>query len=240
MLYCVTVVSEANEAADAGRQPGSQTLWRGLRALEFICESPRGVSIQQVADELGVHRTIAYRLLLTLADVRFAFRDVNGRFFPGARLASLAGGVHTSMREAALPAMRDLADALGTTVSLLVRETVDAVAIAVVAPARAGYHIAFREGSRHPLHVGSAGLVLLSLEAPDPGEPPRVAEVRKQGFARTYAEVEPGAYGLAVPIPEHPDGVHACLNLISHREDVFDGALEQVQAAAKLIAATWS
>lgn len=198
------------------------------------------MTVQQVAEELGVHRTIAYRLLLTLVDVRFAFRDADGRFFPGARLTSLASGVHMSMREAALPAMRDLADTLRTTVSLLVRETVDAVAIAVVAPSHAGYHIAFREGSRHPLDLGSAGLVLLALDAPEPGEPPRVAAVRKQGYARTFAEVEPGAYGLAVPIPEQPDGVRACLNLISHREDVFADALEPMQAAARLIAAAWS
>lgn len=232
-------MTDPGDGSAGGPQPGAQTLRRGLHALEFVSSSPRGVTIQQVADHLGVHRTIAYRLLLTLADVRFAFRSPDGRFLPGARLATLAGGVHTAMREAALPILRELADSLEATVSLLVREVDDAVAIAVVEPTRGRYHIGFHEGSRHPLHVGSAGLALLASGAPAAGEPSRIAEVRRMGYARTFAEVEPGAYGVAVPVGGHVDGVAACLNLITHREDVADGALDQLLAAAGKISAAW-
>ncbi len=43
--------------------PGSQTLARGLNALQLVAEAPSGLTVQQVADGVGVHRTIAYRLL---------------------------------------------------------------------------------------------------------------------------------------------------------------------------------
>ncbi len=43
--------------------PGSQTLARGLAALQLVAAAPNGLTAQQVADEIGVHRTIAYRLL---------------------------------------------------------------------------------------------------------------------------------------------------------------------------------
>ncbi|MET0901279.1 MAG: helix-turn-helix domain-containing protein, partial [Mycobacterium sp.] len=51
--------------------PGSQTLARGLAALQAVAGSPGGLTVQQVADKVGVHRTIAYRLLGTLAQYRF-------------------------------------------------------------------------------------------------------------------------------------------------------------------------
>ncbi len=50
--------------------PGSQTLARGLNALQLVADAPSGLTVQQVADGVGVHRTIAYRLLATLAQFR--------------------------------------------------------------------------------------------------------------------------------------------------------------------------
>ncbi|MGV0688449.1 helix-turn-helix domain-containing protein, partial [Mycolicibacterium thermoresistibile] len=47
--------------------PGSQTLARGLSALAAIAAAPTGLTVQQVADHVGAHRTIAYRLLATLS-----------------------------------------------------------------------------------------------------------------------------------------------------------------------------
>lgn len=51
--------------------PGSQTLARGLSALQAIADAPGGLTVQQVADHLGAHRTIAYRLLATLSQFRY-------------------------------------------------------------------------------------------------------------------------------------------------------------------------
>ncbi|MDN5755801.1 MAG: helix-turn-helix domain-containing protein, partial [Micrococcaceae bacterium] len=44
----------------------AQTLSRGLRALEIITDRPEPPTIAELADELGVHRSIAYRILRTL------------------------------------------------------------------------------------------------------------------------------------------------------------------------------
>ena len=51
-----------------GSGTGSQTLARGLSALQMVADSPSGLTVQQLADRVGVHRTIAYRLLSTLAE----------------------------------------------------------------------------------------------------------------------------------------------------------------------------
>ena len=50
--------------------PGSQTLARGLNALQLVADAPSGLTVQQVANGVGVHRTIAYRLLATLSQFR--------------------------------------------------------------------------------------------------------------------------------------------------------------------------
>jgi DNA-binding IclR family transcriptional regulator len=62
------------------RGPISQTLARGLSALRLIATSRNGLTIREVADYLGVHRTIAYRLINTLADLRFAVKGDDGRY----------------------------------------------------------------------------------------------------------------------------------------------------------------
>src|ERR1700678_2182802 len=63
--------------------PGSQTLARGLTALQLVADAPAGMTVQQVAAGVGVHRTIAYRLLATLAPFRFVAQGEDGRYRPG-------------------------------------------------------------------------------------------------------------------------------------------------------------
>jgi DNA-binding IclR family transcriptional regulator len=60
--------------------PGSQTLARGLSVLQAIATSRVGLTVQEVADHVGVHRTIAYRLLSTLAQFRLVGKGEDGRY----------------------------------------------------------------------------------------------------------------------------------------------------------------
>ncbi|GAB3580829.1 IclR family transcriptional regulator [Calidifontibacter terrae] len=221
----------------AGRAAaGSQTLARGLRALELIGRAVDGCSIQEVAEALDVHRSIASRLLSTLVDFRFVVRGPDGRFRVGSGLAALASGVHTTLRVAAEPVLRDLAEELGATVSLLVAEGDEAVGLSVVSPARSSYHLAFQTGTRHPLDRAAGGVALRAALPPYDGEDPRVAEARTRGWAQTFGEVEPGAYGVAVPLPAVPGIPVSCLNLITHRAEIAEAAPPRLVAAATRLA----
>ena len=71
-------------------EPASQTLDRGLRLLEAIADAPEPVTTGQVAAMVGLHRSVAYRLLRTLEDHRLVRREPGDRFAPGYRLATLA------------------------------------------------------------------------------------------------------------------------------------------------------
>jgi DNA-binding IclR family transcriptional regulator len=217
-------------AADTA--PGSQTLARGLTALQAVAATPEGLTIQQIADQIGVHRTIAYRLLNTLTSYRLVSKGEDGRFRSAAALAVLGASFDNNLRQLSLPTLRTLADELGTTVSLLVAEGDQQVAVAVIVPTQVGYQLAFHEGSRHPLSLGAAGIALLAAMPPRPGERDIVPQTRERGWVVTHGEIEPGTFGLAVPVLRRPPAPPTCINLISHREDVVLDGRDAVLAAA--------
>ncbi len=135
--------------------PGSQTLARGLAALQLVAASPGGLTAQQVADDIGVHRTIAYRLLTTLAQYRFVAKGEDGRYRSASALAVLGASFDNNVRQLSLPTLRGLADELGTTVSLLIAEGDQQVAIAVIVPTNGVLPTVVPRGQ--PLPAGSRG-----------------------------------------------------------------------------------
>ncbi|OBG53110.1 MULTISPECIES: IclR family transcriptional regulator [unclassified Mycobacterium] len=216
-----------------GSGTGSQTLARGLTALQLVADSPGGLTVQQLADQVGVHRTIAYRLLTTLADFRLVAKGEDGRYRPAAGLAVLGAAFDRNVRQVSLPTLRALADELGTTVSLLIAEGDQQVAIAVIVPSHVAYQLSFHEGSRYPLDRGAAGIALLASMPPRPGERDLVTRARERGWVSTYGEIEPNTYGLAVAVRRPPPSPPTCINLISHREDVVMRGKDAVVKAAQ-------
>jgi DNA-binding IclR family transcriptional regulator len=220
--------------------PGSQTLARGLTVLQVVATSRRGLTVQEVASHIGVHRTIAHRLLSTLAQFRLVAKGDDGRFRSAAGLAVLGASFDNNVRQLSLPTLRALADELGSTVSLLVAEGDQQVAIAVIVPNNVFYQLSFHEGSRYPLDRGAAGIALLASMPPRPEERDLVPLTRQQGWVITHGEVEPNTYGLAVPVRRRPPSPPTCINLISHREDVVLGGKEAVIKAANELSAILS
>jgi len=215
-----------------GAMPGSQTLARGLTALQAIAATPGGLTVQQVAEGIGVHRTIAYRLLATLAQFNLVARNEDGRYRPASGLATLGASFDNNLRQICLPRLRALADQLGTTVSLLVAEGDQQVAVAVIVPTQVSYQLAFHEGSRYPLDRGAAGIALLASMPPRTGERDLVTLTRERGWVITHGEIEPDTYGLAVAVHRLPPSPPTCINLISHRQDVVEHGRDAVIAAA--------
>jgi len=220
--------------------PGSQTLARGLAVLQAVATSRIGLTAQQVADHVGIHRTISYRLLSTLAQFRLVAKGEDGRYRSASGLAVLGASFDNNVRQLSVPTLRALADELGTTVSLLVAEGDQQVAIAVIVPSRVSYQLSFHEGSCYPLDRGAAGIALLASMPPRPGERDLVVRTRHQGWVITHGEIEPNTYGLAVPVRRRPPSPPTCINLISHREDVVMRGKEAVVKAAEELSAILS
>ncbi|WP_228561518.1 IclR family transcriptional regulator [Catenulispora rubra] len=223
---------ESNAAASPKGREGNQTLARGLSVLLAIADSKRGLSVQQASELLGVHRSIAYRLLETLADFGLVARNREGVYNPGARLATLAEAYLPTLRDVSRPVMQSLAEKLQSTVSLFVEQGGEAVAIVLVEPTTASHHIAFAPGMRTPLDLGAAAYAILASGPAGPDEPAAVETARELGYARSHGEIEAGAYGVAAWIPTGDTAVRACLNLITYRQDIADGAGPVMRDAA--------
>ncbi len=66
-----------------GTPAGAQTLERGLAVLTELARHDAGLSTAQVAAAVGLHRTVAHRLLVSLVGTGFARRDAAGRHHVG-------------------------------------------------------------------------------------------------------------------------------------------------------------
>jgi DNA-binding IclR family transcriptional regulator len=207
--------------------PGSQTLARGLSVLQAVATSRIGLTAQEVADHVG-------------AQFRLVAKGEDGRYRSASGLAVLGASFDNNVRQLSLPTLRALADDLGTTVSLLIAEGDQQVAIAVIVPSRVSYQLSFHEGSCYPLNRGAAGIALLASMPPRPGERDLVEETRRQGWVITHGEIEPNTYGLAVPVRRRPPSPPTCINLISHREDVVLRGKDAVVKAADELSAILS
>jgi DNA-binding IclR family transcriptional regulator len=170
----------------------AQTLERGLRLLRLLADGRGGRTPTELSAELALSRPVVYRLLTTLMNEGFVRRDAEGRVHLGFGVLVLAQAVQPLLRAAAVPTLRRLAEDVGATAHLTVAEGDDGLAVAVVEPSWTDMHVAYREGSRHPLAKGAAGQAILALR-----------EGRDDYFA-TEGQLQEGARGVAAPVTGLP------------------------------------
>lgn len=222
---------------EPGTLAGAQTLARGLSALEMVATAENGMTVQEVAERLGVHRTIASRLLGALARHRLIARDAGGRYRVGSGLIALARQYEPVLKTAAGGVLRRLADKAGATALVTVHDGDSAVAVAVAEPAGLVARLVYRPGHRSPLDRGAAAYALRSQLPPEPGEPPGVAKARRDKYAIAHGEVTAGAYGVAAPIPRAPAERPACVLLITVDRQLAESAVGAVTDAARQVSA---
>jgi len=224
--------------AGSTQAPPSQTLSRGIRALEILADSPEPLTIAELADAMGVHRSVAYRILRTLEDHSLLVRDDAGRVQPGPGLAVLARGVSRNLQTAALPELTQLANALTMSAFVAVWDREDCVTLVTVDPRHTGAAVVQHPGSRHPVSAGAPGIAIQSALSEQewhrlaPGIPyrPEALEARRRGFAASHDEVIPGVSSLAVPL-RVPGGRPAALAVVYIR-----AAQDPAEVAAALSA----
>jgi DNA-binding IclR family transcriptional regulator len=182
----------------------AQTLDRGLRLLQFVADAPGGLSITEAAHRLGVGRAVVYRLAATLTGHGMIRRDATGQLRIGPGVLQLARRAQPLIADAALPALRRLAEQVGATAHLTVADSGEAVALAVVEPSWTQFHVAYRTGSRHPLDRGAAGRAIVAGRRATP-EP---------AWTESSGELQAGAYGIAAPVLEVP-GLEASVGVVA-------------------------
>jgi DNA-binding IclR family transcriptional regulator len=198
----------------------SQTLDRGLRVLRALAAAPHGLTVTALAAQIGVNRTVVYRLVATLEQHGLARRDSAGRLYVGLGVLALARGMQPVLHAAAVPVLRSLADDLGATAHLTVADGGEGLAVAVVEPSWTDFHVAYRVGARHALDRGAAGRAILLGRKDTAGT--RVVE--------TVGEIQAGAHGVAAPVLG-VEGLEASVGVVSL------GDIDAATAGPKVLAA---
>jgi len=214
-------VGSASAPEPVGRET-AQTLDRGLQLLQVLGSpgAQAGLTVTELAERLGVGRTVVYRLVSTLAARDFVTRSADGRVRLGLAMTRLALAVRPVIIDLARPVLRRLAEQRGATAHLTVAEGDDALAVLVVEPSWTDFHVAYRVGSRHPLDQGAAGRAILAGRR---GSADAVA---------THDELQVGAHGVAAPVLGVP-GLEASVGLVA-MQPLADAAHDVAAAAQEL------
>lgn len=205
--------------------------------LEMLAATGQAMTVAEITAGLAVDRAVTYRIMRTLAAHRLVVRNRQGEFRLASGVLNLAAGVSRDLQAAAAPELVALARDLGATAFVTIEEQGEAVCLAAVEPPRSHVHIAYRPGLRHALHVGASGVALLAGRPPVPGEPAKVTEARRLGYASSRGELQPGAEAIAVAVCPHggpAEGSVAVVALLGVLD--IDKAAPRVMEAAKEIA----
>lgn len=217
----------------------SQTLSRGIQALEILAAAEHPLTIAELAGALGVHRSVAYRILRTLEDHSLLVRDNAGRVQPGPGLAVLARGVSRDLQTAALPELTQLANTLNMTAFVAVWDHQDCVTLVTVEPRHSAATLAQHPGTRHPVNTGAPGIAIQSTMSEEewatraPGLPYRseAVEARRLGYAASHDEVITGLSSLAAPV-QVPGGRPAAIAVVYIRREQDQAAVGEALAAS--------
>lgn len=222
---------------------GSQTLARGLTALEILADAAAPLSIGDLAERLGVHRSSAYRVLRTLEEYRFALRDEAGMIRLGPRLAALARAAAPALHTASIPPLTELANLLGLTAFITVLDADEVITLTSIEPTRGHATVGQRPGSRHHIRHGAPGhaietelsaeehAALFGNEALSEG----AAQCRELGYALSHDEVIRGLTSVAVPLPVHGEPPAALAIITIGVPENLEAVVEALQNTAHRI-----
>ncbi|HTR13872.1 MAG TPA: IclR family transcriptional regulator C-terminal domain-containing protein [Roseiarcus sp.] len=151
------------KARPAGDQV--QSLVRALSLLNRIAEAPdEGVTLTELAQQVGLPSSTAHRLLITLEQERYVRFNNDGRLWSIGVQAFVTGCAFTKNRglaRIARPHLRRLMEETGETVNLAVEDEGEAVYLAQVECSQMMRAFA-RPGSRVPMHCSAVGKAIFS------------------------------------------------------------------------------
>ena len=218
------------------------SLESGLAVIEAFDASHPKLTLSDVATRTGMTRASARRYLLTLAKLGYA--DYDGKYFSlDLRVLRLGYGLLSAapLPRKAQPVLDALALETGETASVAVLDET-AVVFMARAQSRRVFTASVGVGTRLPAFCLSTGRVLLAQRSDVEvrmllGHTERTAftpqtltdvdaivkavrQVRKQGYAISDQEYEPGLRSIAVPVPNATGRADVAMTLSVHASQV--------------------
>lgn len=253
-----------DEASPENLNRGVQSVDRAITVLEILAR--RGAAgVSDIAEEMGVHKSTASRLLASLDQRGMVQQNSErGKYQLGFSILRLANSIpaNLSLVREARPVLEQLAEQYKETVNLAVMRSNYAVN---VDQARGPATLATYDwiGSLTPLHATSSGKVLLAALSSDQRQkilketrlPSQTAktitsrqklekellEVAAAGYATVYEEFEIGLNAIAAPIRDHLGTVIGSVSIsgpaFRFKPEEMPGLIDEVKQAGQDISA---
>lgn len=158
-------MSLAKDTPPAGDTPKNpiQVVERMMKLLDVLAGHPEPLGLKHLAQATGLHPSTAHRILAAMAADRIVDRIEPSSYRLGMRLLELGNLVKSriSVRELALPIMRELHGLTGETVNLSVRQDDEIVYVERTSSGRSAMRVVHAIGTRAPLHVTASGKLFL-------------------------------------------------------------------------------
>ncbi|WP_405741905.1 IclR family transcriptional regulator [Streptomyces sp. NBC_00028] len=152
---------------------------KALDLIEAVGRAPRPPRLTDLADEVGLHRATAYRILVDLVRRGWVLR-ADDRYLPGTAVLLLsARAAHNSLTSLARPVLEQLAAHTGLMANLQVLEGDGSRVVDVVRPERLAM-ISTLLGDRLPAHRFAGPLALVAALPPE-ARGPYLDAARAQG-----------------------------------------------------------
>lgn len=234
-----------------------QVIERMGRLLDALAQTGDAVSLKVLAQTAALHPSTAHRILTALAATGLVERLDPGNYRLGLRFLELGNLVkqRLSVREYALPFMRELHAVTGEAVNLSVRRDDEIVYVERTSSGRAMMRVVNIVGARAPLHVTAVGKLFLAEDtAADivayakrtalPGYTRNtirslealtleLEKVKESGVAQDNEEAEPGVRCVGAGVRDDTGALVAGLSISAPAERVKPqwGALVRETAA---------
>ncbi|MCY8939358.1 IclR family transcriptional regulator [Peribacillus frigoritolerans] len=228
----------------------ANSLVRGLEIIKLFNEVQPSLSLSEIAKQLGVSRTVPYRLLFTLQNIGYLSQDEHTkRYSLTPKVLELGFSYLNSLKfqEIVQPYMETLRDEIGASCHLSILDGQEVVYVGS-APIRGVSAVNVNIGLRLPAHALANGKLLLAYQPKEllmqmfkisnltpytdktlttPGEfQKQLDSIRQNGYSMTSGEFHPGIRSVAAPIFDRTGKVLAALNVVAtesaYQEDFID------------------
>ena len=235
-------VGQSTHDAREAPKTSIQVIDRMMVLIDALLAADDAAPLKVLAQASRLHPSTAHRILNVMVGIGFADRGEGGTYRLGMRFLELGNAVRAriSVREVALPFMRELAAATGETVNLSVRRGDEIMYVERSAESHSMMRVVQVVGARAPLHITAAGKLFLAHDSADAvkdyavrtGLPARtqhsikslalltreLAEVRRLDIALDQEEAEAGVRCIASGVRDDTGRVSAALSVSAPAE----------------------
>jgi DNA-binding IclR family transcriptional regulator len=176
----------------------TESVERAMSILAAFSAQQPTMTLAQLAEETGLHKSTILRLTTSMAIYGFIQRDAKGVFSVGPSVwrLGLIFKREFARRELVAPALKELVELSGETASFYVRAGQERVCLyRENSPNLLRFHV--EEGMRLKLSTGASGMVLRHFTGEDVGD---LSAFNVNGTATSVGETNPNISSVATPV----------------------------------------